>query len=239
MRHPESGRLQFVAAVVALFIAVAMLAACGESNGETIEFDAEQVINDAAARLDDARSFHFVLTHDRGETRIIQDMRMTRAEGDVLRPASIRADLTVSAAGQNIALKMTGIDDRTWLSNPFDPSQWQLLPGVTSTDVLDLQRLTDVLMGMESVVADGTDSVAGVECYRMRGSVDSDAFIAMIPEVAVAGETVEVELWVGRTDLLPRQLVVRGRLNPDESGEVTRRIVLSAFDAPVSIEPPG
>jgi hypothetical protein len=233
------GRLPHpVKAGIVAVLAFQIVAACGGSETEHVQFDAGAVLADAAARLDEASSFHFVLSHDSGGTRIIQNMLMTRAEGDVLRPSSIRADLTVTMAGQRIDLRMIGMDDSIWLSNPFDPSRWQLVPDARSEDVLNLQRISDVLTAVEDASADGVATLDGSSSYRIRGSVDSDAFTAVIPEVAVAGETVAVDIWIGRSDVQLRQMVVRGRLNTDEPGDVVRRIILSAFDSPVSIDAP-
>lgn len=219
-------------------LAALAAAACGGGGDGGEEFDAEQVVRDAAERLEGVQSFHFLLTHQEGGTRIIQDLLMTRAEGDVARPDRLRADVEAEAAGQKLRLSVIGVDERTWITNPFNPSQWQPLEGTDVRDVLDLAAVPEVMRAVQDVEAAGTERVNGTECYRVRAQVDSGALAAVVPRAASPGQTVTVELWVGRDDALVRRLVVRGPLNPDEDERIERRLDLSGFDQPVTIQPP-
>lgn len=235
-------RLRTAAAwLVSLLACVgAIAAACGgDENGEEAEFDPQQVVRDAADRLEAVQSFHFLLTHENGATAIVQNLAMTRAEGDLARPARLQADLEAQAAGQKLELSVIGIDERTWITNPFNRTQWQLLPGTDVRDVLNLGAVPDVMRQVQDVEAAGTEQVNGTECYRLRATVDSGSLTAVVPRAAEPGQTVNVELWVGREDALVRRLVVRGPLNPDEQESIARRLDLSNFDAPVTIQAPS
>lgn len=224
-------------AVLLLAAALPAAAACGGGDREE-EFDAEQVVRDAADRLEQVQSFHFLLTHQNGGTRIVQDLLMTRAEGDVARPDRLRADVEVETGGLKGRLSVIGIQDQTWITNLFNPSQWQPLEGTDVRDVLNLAAVPEVMRRTTDVEAAGTERVNGTECYRVRARVDSAALAAVVPRAASPGQQVTVELWVGKDDSLVRRLTVRGRLNPNEDERIERRLELSGFDAPVTIQPP-
>jgi hypothetical protein len=219
-------------------LAVLVLVACGGSDTEDVAFDPGPVVERAATRLEQAASFRFVLEHERGATKIIQGMQMTRAEGVVIRPARLQADLDAETSGQKLELRMVGIDRRTWLSNPFDRSRWQELPGIDARDVLNLEQVPAVMRAMTGLEPAGAERIDGTRCYRVRGTLDSSTLALMVPEVAEPGHTVRVELWAGADDDVTRRIVVRGALNDDEPTDIERMLELSGFDEPATVEPP-
>ena len=56
---------------------------------------------------------------------------------------------------------------------------------------------------------------------------------------APEGETLHMEVWVGRDDYLVRKVRLTGRLVEADTPEIVRVLELSRFDEPVSIEPPA
>jgi hypothetical protein len=224
--------------VARAILLVLLVVACGGDGVEEVGFEPVPVVDRAAARLEQATSFRFTLEHDGGATRIIQGMDMTRAEGVVVRPARLQANLEAEASGQSLELQLVGIEQRTWLSNPFDPSRWQELPGIDARDILNLEQVPAVMRAMTDLEAAGAQEIDGARCYRVRGTLDSGTLALMVPEVAEPGQSVRVELWAGVEDDVTHRIVVRGALNGDEPDDIERALELSGFDEPAAVEPP-
>src|SRR5690606_17983505 len=86
--------------------------------------DAEQLLQESLAAAEAVSSFHFVLTHENGTTPLPLNLELESAEGDILVPASMRAEADAEALGVNVSVDVIGIDDRTWVTNPFT-RDWQ------------------------------------------------------------------------------------------------------------------
>lgn len=237
-----NSRSRSVLLLAAIPLVLGLISACddddGDENSNGASFDAQEVVSNAADTLEATESFHFVLSHENGGTAIIQDMIMTGAEGNVVRPDSLQAELQAETMGQQLNLQMVGIDDRTWLTNPFNPEQWQQMPDVRAQDILNLQAVPEVMRQVENPEAVGSESIAGVDSYRARATLDSGALEPVVPEAAESGQEVTMEIWIGQEDSLVRQIVITGPLNPDEPEDIVRTLELSEFDEPVTIEPP-
>jgi hypothetical protein len=133
---------------------------------------------------------------------------------------------------------MVGVESRTWLGNPFDPAQWQKLPGVDARDVLNLEQVPSVMRQLSELTPAGTQTIDGDACYRVRGALDSGALALIVPDVAEPGQAVRLDLWIRQSSYQIRRLVIAGALNASEPPGIVRTLDLSRFDAPVEIEPP-
>lgn len=237
-RRPRRGVLVPRSSPVVLLALLLLLApGCRRGKAEP-PVDPSDLVSTAADRLDRVTSFHFVLTHESGGTPILQTMLLTRAEGDVARPGQMKAQLAVEAVGAALQLQFIGIGDEAWLSNPFDPTQWQALPDVAAHDVLNLEALPHVLRQLKNPTLVGEERLAGATSYHVQGKLDSADLTTLVPSGAEPGLEVTVDLWIGKDDSLVRRVVVSGALTFKEPTTMKRTIELSAFDAPVTITPP-
>ncbi len=236
--RPRSPRLRccFLVHLAVILVAGALLAGCS-ARRQTI--DPAERIERAASALERVSSFHFALSHEQGATRIVQGMMLTSAEGDVARPSRMKAELTVRAMGTSLRLQFVSIGDRAWLSNPFNPSEFQTIPGVTAADVLNIEALPQVLRDVREPRFVGEESREGTVLHRIEGTLGTDSLLPLVPNGTEPGHTVTVELWIGKDDDLLRRVVIRGPLLASEPAEVTRTLELSRFDTPVTIEPPA
>jgi hypothetical protein len=200
--------------------------------------DPADLVQAAADRLEQVESFHFVLTHESGGTPILQGMLLTRAEGDLARPGQMKAQLSVEAMGAALQLQFIAIGDDAWLSNPFNPAQWQPLPDVTAADVLDLEALPQVLRQVKDARLVAKEQLDGAPSYHLQGTLDSADLVALVPSGAEPGLVVTVDLWISTDDPLVRRVIVSGALRSAEPATMTRTLELSGFDTPVSIAPP-
>jgi lipoprotein LprG len=223
-----------VAASVLLFVL-----ACG-GGGSRAAGDApsaQQIVTSAARATSALKSFHFKLNHENGSTPMPLNLQLISAEGDVNVPDKLSADVKAKALGVTASVKTIGIGSQTWITNPFN-RQWQQLPGVSVADITDPTALVNsMLASLKDPSLAGQSEVDGVKTYHVDGKMDASAFRAAFPS-AQAGKTVDVSMWIGSEDYLPRKARIDGPLSDSEPKDIVREIELSRFNSAVDISPP-
>jgi len=199
---------------------------------------AAEVLTKAVERAATMKTFHFRLEHENGVSAIPLGLGLTTAEGDVIVPDRLQAKLEAKAGTQPVRVEVIGIGDQAWMTNPFN-RQWQPLPsGNTIKDVFDpTQGIKAVANALENAEVTAEEEVGGVATYRVEGTVDSAILEAAAP-IAEPGLTVKVKVWIGKDDSLIRRIRLEGPIAPDEPPNIVRKLDVSKFDEPVSIEPP-
>jgi hypothetical protein len=195
------------------------------------------LVQRAASATKALKSFHFRLSHENGGTPMLLGLELTSAEGDVSVPDRLAADVRAKAAGVNVSVKVVGIEQKTWITNPFS-RRWQLVPGASVRDVADPVALVNAVLGsLKGVRSEGAAEIDGSKTYRVSGQIDASSLKDALPS-AQAGYAANVEAWIGEKDSLPRRVRLSGQLSKDEPKDIVRQIDLSRFDAPVDIKPP-
>lgn len=198
---------------------------------------AEALLQQAAQRAGELTSFHFELTHENGSTPLPLNLELTSAEGDVVVPGRLRAEVDAEASGFDVSVDVVGIDDQTWVTNPFT-RDWQELPGTNIRDFADPAALVSGLLpSVENPTLGEPESIGGVDTHMITGEIDSGLLQTALG-FAEPGRSVTVETWLGQDDLLPRRVRLVGPLSDSESGDVVRQVDLSRFNEPVEIMPP-
>lgn len=227
-------------AVSVLVLLAGLLFACGDDDpSEPVDTDksATEILRDASEAAADLTSFHFKLTHQNGSTPLPLNLELESAEGDVGVPDKLKADVKADAAGINVSVSIVGIDDETWVTNPFTRN-WQRLGGTNIRDFANPAALvTGLLPDIKEPQIAGRESVDGTSSYKLTGTIDS-AVLSDALGIAEPGHTVRVEAWIGVDDSLPRRVKLSGRLTDDEKENVTRQVDLSRFNQPVDIKEP-
>jgi LppX_LprAFG lipoprotein len=216
-----------------------LVVACGSDNNATpTDQDPVELLGKAATATEALTSFHFKLTHQNGSTPLPLNLSLETAEGDVVIPGRLRADIDAKAAGAiSVSVKVIAIDDETWITNPFT-RDWQQLPGAGLRDFADPEALVRALVAaVEDPQVDGGSEIDGVQTVKLVGSVDAGLLQDALG-IARAGNVVKVEAWIGSEDSLPRRIRIQGRLSTAEAENVSRQIDLSQFNQPVEINPP-
>ena len=90
---------------------------------------------------------------------------------------------------------------------------------------------------VEPLVA-GEEQIGENAVWRIEGMLDSGDLKAFA-ETAEPGYTVRGVIWIGQEDSLIHRIRLEGRLGPAEPEAIVRRVELSGFDQPVTIEPPA
>jgi hypothetical protein len=221
-------------------LAVALLlVACGggDSSEPATEKSASDILEDASKAAADVDSFHFKLSHQNGSTPLPLNLSLESAEGDIVVPDKLKADVKAEAAGINVSVKIIGIGNQTWVTNPFT-RDWQRLGGTNIRDFADPAALvTGILPAVKDPQIAGREEVDGTSTYKLTGTIDSAALSDSLG-IAEPGQTVTVEAWIGVEDSLPRRVKLIGRLTEDERENVTRQVDLSRYNQPVDIQQP-
>lgn len=224
----------------ALVLGVFLAVACGgdeEDGGAPLPVP-EEILARLVAEVDGLETFHFRLEHENGTSPIPLGLDLDTAEGDVIVPDRMSAEIGAKAGGAVVQVEVIGVGDEGWITNPFD-RKWQPLPeGTNIKDVFDPAAGVKAIVGaLASVEVVKEEKVGGVSTYLIEGEVDSGVLEAAAP-VAEPGLTVLVKAWVGSEDSLPRRIRLEGPFAPGEPDNIVRILELSRFDEPLTIEPP-
>jgi lipoprotein LprG len=215
-----------------------LLAACGGDEAAPSGTTAEDVLSKSAAAVQNVTSFHFRLTHENGTTPMPLNLQLTTAEGDVVTPDRLAAKVNAKAAGSvSVNVDIIAVGDKTWVTNPFT-RRWQSLPGATIKDVADPAALmASILRSIQDPVVTGQTELDGVHSYHVTGTMDSGALETSLP-IAYAGFPVNIDLWIGSEDALPRRARISGQLAQDDPEKIVRQVDFSRFNARFEIQPP-
>ena len=94
-----------------------------------------------------------------------------------------------------------------------------------------------MIQGASDLQNDGSEDVGGVDCYRVTGKVQADKLKPLL-NTAEGTQELDMELWIGKDDMLLRRLRLTGPISPDEDANAVRTVELSKFDEAVQIAAP-
>ena len=234
---------------VTLLLAFVAVSSCGGDDDDdaaeepdeasTPEETPQEFLGSSADALEEVSSFHFLLTHENGGTEIVLDLEMERAEGDVVTPDRLRADVEAEGPGGiDVDVEVIAIGEDFFFENPFGGGF--IDADFSIQDILDpTQGAISLLRSApENATLGGTEDIGGVETQVVRATIDSGEFDTLIP-AADPGLPVEVTLWIGVEDRLPYRIQIVGPLNEDEPDDIERLIEVSDYNnADVEIDPP-
>ncbi len=236
--------LQGSAAAAILAVAVALLAvSCGGPEPTpTPSITAEDVRDSGAETLRNLSTVHFLVTHEVGGTDIGFSSTLTEAEGDGLFPdkAEFVAKATSALFG-NAALELDIVQygETTHLRDRIS-MVWQALPaGTLAIDFTNINgSIADALASLGELDLTDGGSVDGAPVHKLTGTTPSTSMRGLVPG-APEGETLHMEVWIGRDDDLVRKVRLTGRLVEADTPDIVRVLELSRFNEPVTIEPPA
>jgi LppX_LprAFG lipoprotein len=241
-------------AAVTLLAALAALAAlaCNDDKGSKqagsatppAQPDPAVLARQAADQVEALKSFHFLLEHENGGTPIVLNLLMTRAEGDIVKPERLRADVDATATtlgNARVKVQVVNVGDKAVISNPFNPRAWVPLPGQNRlADIFDPGAgTTAALRAATNLRLAGEETIGGTKVWRVEGDVDAGALSAVATSVAEPGYTVKGTAWIGQEKPLVYRVRLEGPLGSKDPQNIVRKIDLSKFDDNVSIELPA
>ena len=238
-----SGFRHALIVVAALCAVLVVLTACGGKK-ETVRAtpaprpDPRILLIEAADRVEQAKSFHFLLEHERGSTPIVLQLQMTRAEGDVVKPDRLRADIDAQRGGVRLKLKLVSIGAQSKISNPFNPMQYVDLPtGTRLSDVFDpTAGTTAALRGVKDPQITGEETLDGRKVWRVDGTVDAASLAALVT-LAESGYTAKGTVWIGQDTKEVYRVRLEGPLGSQDTQDVVRVLTLSRYNEAIDITP--
>ncbi len=204
--------------------------------------DPATLAKQAADSVEALKSFHFLLEHENGGSPIVLNLTMNRAEGDIVKPDRIRADVDATATqlgNANIKVKVFKVGQKGVISNPFNPRSYVPLPeNVKLADIVDpAAGVTAAMRTATNLRITGEDTINGVKMWRLEGDIDAGA-LADLSNVAEPGYKVKGIAWVGKDKPLVHRIRLEGPLGPKDPQNIVRKIDLSKFDETVDIQLP-
>lgn len=218
--------------------------ALGTATGTPARPDPSALAMQAADQMEAVKSFHFLLQHENGGTPIVSNLEMTRAEGDIVKPDRLRADVEAVAkqlGNANVKVKVVNVGDRALITNPFNPRQWVPLPGDNRlADIFDPGAgTTAALRAAKDLQITGEETLNGVKVWRLEGNVDATALSAVASTIAEPGYKAKGIAWIGQAKPLVHRIRLEGPLGASDPPNIVRIIDLSKFDENVTIELPS
>jgi hypothetical protein len=196
-----------------------------------------KLVDVSAARTEQVKSFHFTLDIEK-VPHTTTGLQLTAAEGDVLVPDRLSAQVTGNFAGIPLTTRLVSVGGKLWIKNPLTGSWQKVDIGTTPAFLLNPQKgVLGVMRGITELRADGSEDVAGVATTRVRGKADV-AKVAPLVAVSAGTGTVEVTLWIGKHDEVLRRIQVVGAIARGEPADATRVVEISRLREPVTIKAP-
>jgi hypothetical protein len=244
-------------AIVAVLLASLLLVgvACGSDDskddaasnaptGTPAPPDPAMLAQQAADAIEAVKSFHFLVEHENGGTPIVLNLLMTRAEGDIVKPDRLRADVEAKASqlgNANVKVKVVNVGDEAQVTNPFNARDWVTLPGQNRlADIFDPGAgTTAALRSAKDLKITGEETLNGVKVWRMEGMVDAAELSAVASTIAEPGYTAKGTVWIGQATPLVHRVRLEGPLGSKDPQNIVRTIDLSKFDENVTIDLPS
>ncbi len=199
---------------------------------------AKEILGLAAEGFESLLYFHFEMTHEGGGTPIALGLEMDQVEGDIAAPDRMKATIQAQVRGLFLEVSAITIGDDTYITNPFTGQYEKLTSGITGGGFFDpAEGISAIIREAIGPTLLPDDTLEGTPVYHLAATVRSEDLRSISPG-ATEGFLLGAEIWIGKEDFLIRKLVLDGRITQDEKESITRTILVSGFDEPVTIEAP-
>lgn len=218
-------------------LCVLLLASCGGDGGGEAPTAAE-IVAGAAEKTAELKSFRFTLDVENVPPSG-GGLSLTSAKGEVIVPDRLGAKASGTFSRIPIETELVIVGDEDYFLDPLT-RQWRRLD-VDTSPVAFFDPAKGVVSVIERAVeleAAGSEAVGGVETHRLTGKVKAGDAAPLLAVSSTSDRLVDVELWIGKDDLLLRRIRVRGPVGEGEPADAGRTVELSDFGRPFEIEAP-
>jgi len=222
--------------ICGLLALMCLQTACGGGDASNVP-DAKQLLSDAQAAIQKAKSYHFNLVAENPGTT--DNVVVKDADGDVLVPDKLQAQGDVLLLGNAAQVKLIAIGDKQYITDPIT-GQWTQAPGV-----FDPRKLSNPQTGIAAILghiqnpSTPTDSnVDGTACWSTSGKLDAQYVAAITGSETPAGSTVDVTTCIGKSDKLPYLFKMNGVATQGDSDKTVRTFKLSKYNEDLTIKAP-
>jgi hypothetical protein len=232
-------RIWFRRSVLAVVVLAVVAAGCGGDSADTTVAagdvpSADELLQASGAAMQEVRSLRFGMQRS-GAPVEVTGLEFVSALGDYAAPDSAQTLLEMKTGDISAELGSISIGATTWLTNPLT-GEWEELPegsGFNPASIFDPET------GIQPLLAEGI-SDARVTALDGDVAVIEGVADAQRVEVITVGlvEAQEVDI-TASIDLATFHLLRAEFSTMGEEGVSDWVLVLSAFDEPVTIEPPA
>ena len=216
-------------------VAFLLLAACGGEEGQ--ELSVEEIVTQTTEKTSALKGFHFIFSAENAPTAG-EGLSLTFAEGDLVVPDRLRADIAGSLSGVSLTSELVIVGEEDFLKDPFRDEWRSFEIGTSPVAFFDPAKgVLAIIEGAKELEQAGSEEVGGADSYHLKGKVASRAITPILGNPPTE-RPVEVELWIGKEDFLLRRIRLRGPVLEGDPEDVVRTVELSKFDETVEIEPP-
>jgi lipoprotein LprG len=220
--------------LVATLVLVGASAGCGGGGSGK---SAEELVSESVTATSAVKSFHLSIDVENSAPSS-KGLNLKFVDGDVLVPDKLKGKVGGTFAGIAISTELIVVGHDYFLKTPFG-SSWQKIDVDTLPEAFfDPEKgILAVIQGASGLENDGSEDVGGVDCYRVAGKVEADVLKPLL-STAEGTQELEMEIWIGKDDMLIRRLRLTGPVSPEEGKDAVRNVELSQFDEAVTITAP-
>jgi hypothetical protein len=227
------------ARALGLLLVPPLLFACGFGGAPAA--DPAKVLADAGPALAAVKSASVELKFGPGASFF--GFTVVSASGKVKLPSDSQVTIKAKQSSDSlIEIGVTQVAGQTWITVPF--LGVQEVTGTEATAVPSVGRIFDPTNGLPGVLTKGrgkrllgSDSVDGVDCWKLEATYTAEQAAQAVQPLSPTGDIVAT-LWVGKSDHLLRKTLLKGKLfTADKS--TTLEVRLHDFNADVNIAKPA
>jgi LppX_LprAFG lipoprotein len=219
-------------------ILLLLLVACAATGcGGPESLPADQVISKAASAIQGATSFHFTFEAAKPD-KPLPGLFLTKADGVAAKPDKLSATVNATFGGIPVTLKAIVQGQDQYITDPVSGQWTKAGADLNVTQYFDPAKgVSDILGKVKNPQNDGTETVDGVDSYRIKGVVPAAALQSLSGEVSTDSD-INTVLWIGAGDFLLRKVQLQGPLASGEPAGMSRTITFSDYNKDVKIETP-
>ncbi len=209
------------------------LAACGDDEDPNTLPDGATLVSESATVMQGVETAHIVLDIEGA----VGALPIKRAEGDLKRDGDAKGTIQLQQGANLIEAEFIIVGNRAFLKYPT--GGWQ--PAGAITMIYDPAAILDPDKGVAELLAtasnartEGTETVGGVDTYRVAVDVDQDAADTLVPGVP---DGLTGLVWIDQQT----KHLVKAVVNAPASGgndAATITVTLTNFDEPVTVSEP-
>jgi hypothetical protein len=228
----------FFLPVLLLMVAAIVITGCAKQAPPPATLTASQIIDKSSEKMQVLNSFHFALDQVGGGTPIAMGIEMKKAFGDVARPDRMKMTISGTFSGMSLEVQLVTVGAVMYMTNPLS-GKWEIPPDEFKIlSVFDPNTfIATVMKDIAGLTKLNDEESAGVLCYHLSGSINSDELSA-IAGGSAKGVAISIEIWIGKDDLLVRNIKLSGKITETEVQGIVRTLTLSDYNKVVSIELP-
>nr|WP_044201327.1 LppX_LprAFG lipoprotein [Oscillochloris trichoides] len=186
-----------------------------------------------------AESAHFTIDLS-GKPIMVSAFTLTRIEGDLKRPDSVLAILTVATGSTVAEIRTASVAGTQYMTNPLT-REWGCLAegdGFNPAVLFDPQVGIEQLLqnGFDEVTLVGTEDLNGVASYHLRGSMSGEKLLPISMGMLGTGP-VTVDLWADQATMRATKMVLVDTAS-DATNPTTWTLTFSDYGKMVDVRAP-